>query len=200
VGPPVAVDEARAVEARSPVPIEPEANPPEPKVVPSSNRLRQGSGGQEVRFSTFWEFAVAVNRADQEALALARSDATASVPVEATELMRLLGMMWCGTVFGRFSRGWRERLLDVLIENATVGDHAVKRGRQTLYLHELGYEELVELGAKTSMSDWIRPDLDLLLTVGRFWGPEAVKRLRFVKAPERREPSMVESLLHRIRG
>jgi hypothetical protein len=36
--------------------------------------------------------------------------------------------------------------------------------------------------------------------VGRFWGADALKRLRFVEAPERHEPSMMEALLERFRG
>jgi len=31
------------------------------------------------------------------------------------------------------------------------------------------------------VSDAIRPDLDLLIAVGRFWGADAVKRFRFVE-------------------
>ena len=87
----------------------------------------------------------------------------------------------------------------MLIESATVPDHAVKLGRQTMHLRELSYEQLQEIGSKTMVPDWIRPDLDLLITVGRFWGADAVKRFRFVEAPERHEPSMMETLLDRFR-
>ena len=45
-----------------------------------------------------------------------------------------------------------------------------------------------------------QPDVDLLTTVGRFWGPDAVKRFRFVEVPERREPSRVAALLDRFRA
>jgi hypothetical protein len=48
--------------------------------------------------------------------------------------------------------------------------------------------------------DWVQPDLDLLITVGRFWGADAVKRFRFVEAPEHRGPSMMETVLERLRG
>jgi hypothetical protein len=67
-------------------------------------------------------------------------------------------------------------------------------------LGELSYEQLQEIGSKTMVPDWVRPDLDLLITVGRFWGADAVKRVRFVEAPERHEPSVMESLLERFRG
>jgi cell division GTPase FtsZ len=183
---PIAVDAA----AKSPVPVEPRTNPTEQKVV---------NPPQARAFSTFWEFAVALNRSDPAALALAGDGATSSIPLDAVELRRLIGMMWFRTVFGRLGGDWRERLLNVLIESATVPDHAVKRGRQTVHLRDLSYEELEESGSKTLVPDWVRPDLDLLIAVGRFWGADAVKRFRFVEAPERHEPSMMESLLHKFR-
>jgi hypothetical protein len=150
-------------------------------------------------FSTFWEFAVALNRSDPAALALAGNGGTSTIPLDAMELRRLLGMMWFRNVFPRLSRDWQERLLHVLVAGATVPDHVVKRGRQTAHLRELSYEELEETGSKMVLPDWLRPDLDLLITVGRFWGADAVKRLRFVEAPEHREPSIMESLLHKLR-
>ena len=151
-------------------------------------------------FTTFWEFAVAVNRSDAAALALAGNGAASDIPIDGVELRRLLGMMWFRTVLDRLSGHWRERVLNVLIESATVPDHVLKQGRQTVHLRELSYEQLQEIGSKTMVPDWIRPDLDLLITVGRFWGADAVKRLRFVEAPERHEPSMMETLLDRFRG
>jgi len=150
-------------------------------------------------FSTFWEFAVALNRSDPAALALAGNGGASTIPIDAMELRRLLGMMWFRNVFPRLSGDWRERLLQILVEGATVPDHVVKRGRQIAHLRELSYEELEETGSKMVLPDWLRPDLDLLITVGRFWGADAVKRLRFVEAPERREPSIMESLLHKLR-
>lgn len=151
-------------------------------------------------FTSFWEFAVAVNRSDPAALTLAGDGATSDIPIDGPELRRLLGMMWFRTVLARLSRDWRERILNVLIDSAPVPDHAVKFGRQTMHLRELSYEQLQEIGSKTIVPDWIRPDLDLLITVGRFWGADAVKRFRFVEAPERHEPSMMESLLQKLRN
>jgi len=107
--------------------------------------------------------------------------------------------MWFRTVLDRLPGDWRERLLHVLIERATLTDHAFKRGRQTVRLRELSYEELNEVGTTTGVPDWMRPDLDLLIAVGRFWGADAVKRLRFAEVPERQEPSMMKSLLHKFR-
>jgi len=157
------------------------------------------SPGQRA-FTTFWEFAIAVNRSDPAALVLAGNGAASDIPIDGIELRKLLGMMWFRTVLGRLSDHWRQRVLDVLVESAELPDHPLKVGRQTMHLRELSFEQLQELGAKTMVPDWIRPDLDLLITVGRFWGPDALKRFRFVDPPERREPSMMSSLLDRLRG
>jgi cell division GTPase FtsZ len=152
-------------------------------------------------FTTFWEFAIAVNRSDPAALTLASDGAASDIPMDGNELRRLMGMMWFRTVvLGRLSAHWRQRVLDVLIDSAAVPDHAVKLGRQTMHLRELSFEQLQEVGAKTMVPDWIQADLDLLITVGRFWGPDAVKRFHFVDPPERREPSVMESLLEKFRG
>jgi cell division GTPase FtsZ len=151
-------------------------------------------------FATFWEFAVAVNRSDPAALVLAGNGVTADVAIDGIELKKLLGLMWFRTVLARLSPHWRERILHVLIDSVTIPDHSVKLGRQAVHLRDLTYEQLQEISSKTMVPDWIRPDLDLLTTVGRFWGADAVKRFRFVDAPERREPSMVATLLDRLRG
>jgi hypothetical protein len=113
---------------------------------------------------------------------------------------KLLDMMWFRSVLPRLSRDWRDRVLEVLIESAPLPDHAVRLGRQTLHLREITYAQLQEIGSKTLVPDVVRPDLDLLITVGRFWGADSMKRFRFVEAPERHEPSTVESLLQRFRS
>src|SRR5215475_1248418 len=187
---PIAVADVPRVSATPPEPIRQQTNPADQKVVDPP---------RAPAFSTFWEFAVALNRSDPAALALAGNGVTSTIPLDAAELRRLLGMMWFRNVFPRLPREWHERLLNVLVEGAPVPDHVVKRGRQTAHLRELSYEELEETGSKMVLPDWLRPDLDLLITVGRFWGADAVKRLRFVEASERREPSIMESLLHKLR-
>jgi cell division GTPase FtsZ len=187
---------------------------PAPRNSPAPRRLaRRGTAANPGRrdfseiespgqrgFTTFWEFAIAVNRSDPAALVLAGNGAASDIPIDGVELRKLLGMMWFRTVLGRLSEHWRQRVLDVLVESAELPDHALKVGRQTMHLREMSYEQLQELGAKTMVPDWIRPDLDLLITVGRFWGPDTLKRFRFVDPPDRREPSMMSSLLDRFRG
>jgi cell division GTPase FtsZ len=154
--------------------------------------------GTPPAFATFWEFAVAVNRSDPAALALAGDGATSDIPLDGAEVRKLLSVMWFRTVLARLSRDWRDRLLNALIEFVPVSDHTVKLGRHTMHLRELTYEQLQDIGAKTLVPDVVRPDLDLLITVGRFWGADAVKRIRFVEAPEQPRTSKVESLLDRF--
>jgi len=185
---PIAVEEAPLV-AESPEPLEPDTDS-------SAPRVSDPPGARA--FTSFREFAVALNRSDPAALALTHDGATLDIPVDGIELRRLLGMMWFRTVLGRLPRHWRERLLQVLIDSATLTDHAVKRGRHTIHLSELSYEELNTIGSTTVAPDGIRPDLDLLIAAGRFWGPDAVKRFRFA-LPERHERSMMGSLLHKFR-
>jgi hypothetical protein len=186
---PIAGD-APLAPARSPEPVKKRRDSSDQRVV-AAPRARA--------FTTFREFAVALNHSDPAALALAGDGATSDIPVDTTELRRLLGTMWFRTVLDRLPGDWRERLLHVLIESATVPDHVVRRGRQTIHLRELSYEELEEISSRTSVPDSIRPDLDLLIAVGRSWGADAVKRFRFADVPERHEPSMMDSLLHKFR-
>jgi hypothetical protein len=153
-----------------------------------------------VAFATFWEFAVALNRSDPAAMALAGNGAATDIPIDGAELRKLLSLMWFRTMLTRLSPQWRERILNVLVDTAAVPDHVLKLGRQPMHLHELTYEQAQEIAAKTLLPDWVLTDLDLVITVGKFWGADAMKRLRFVEAPQRYEPSMMETLLDRFRG
>jgi cell division GTPase FtsZ len=187
---PIAPEDNTEAAAKSPEPVKPRSDSSDRKVV-DPPRARA--------FTTFRDFAVALNRSDPAALALAGDGAASDIPVDRAELRRLLGAIWFRNVLNQLSRDWRERLLRVLIEGATVPDHVVKRGRQTIHLRELSYEELEEFGSTASVPDSIRPDLDLLIAVGRSWGTDAVKRFRFADMPARHEPSMMDSLLHKFR-
>lgn len=150
-------------------------------------------------FATFWEFAVALNHSNPAALALAGNGASAHVPIDPLELRRLLGTLWFRSVLTQLSGHWRDRMLETLIASAAVVDHTMKFGRKTVHLRELSIEQLQEIRAKTMLPDDVQADVDLLITVGRFWGPDAVQRVHFVAAPERSGPSMMESLLDRFR-
>jgi hypothetical protein len=190
---PISVERSR-VDAGSSEPVERNEQPvaQEKMALPAAESLR------EHPFATFWEFAVAVNRSDPKALALASNGATSEFPVDGAEVKKLLGMMWFRTVLTRLSEDWRERLLNVLVEYAPVPDHAVRLGRHTTTLRQLTYLQLQEIGSKTLVPDAVRPDLDLLITVGRFWGPDALKRFRFVEASEPPRQFRVEGLIDRF--
>jgi len=139
------------------------------------------------KFSTLWEFAVAINRSDPDALALASNGVTNEIAVDGTDVRRLISTMWFRGVIPRLSREWRERVLDVLINNMPLTDHPVKLGRHSGRLRELSFAQLQELAARLPVLDVIRPDLDLLIAVGRLWGADSIKRFRFAEPVERHE-------------
>ena len=134
---------------------------------------------RERPFSTLWEFTVAVNRSDPAALALASNGVTSEIHFDGTEVKRLINTMWFRSVIPRLSREWRDRVLDVLIDSVLLKDHPVKVGRQFTRLRELSYPQLQELAGRIPVLDVVRPDLDLLIAVGRLWGADSVKRFRF---------------------
>ncbi len=150
-------------------------------------------------FSTFWEFAVAVNRSDPAALALAGRDVPPEMPIDGAEVRRVVTAMWFRTVHSRLSAYWRERLLAALAENARVTNHPVRYGRDATCLRELTYAQLQDIASNTSLADGVRPDLDLLLTVGRLWGADAVKRVRFIDGSQPQQLART-GLLERFLG
>jgi hypothetical protein len=138
-------------------------------------------------FSTLWEFAVAVNRSDPAAVALAGNGVISEIPIDGSDVRRLLSNMWFRSVIPRLSREWRDRMLDALIDSVLLKDHLVKPGRRSTHLRELSYAQLQELAAQTPVHDVVRPELDLLIVVGRLWGADSVKRFRFGEPLERQE-------------
>jgi hypothetical protein len=146
--------------------------------------LKQSRGGP---FSTLWEFAVAVNHSDPDALALASNGVTPEIPFDGDEVKRLINTMWFRSVVPRLSREWRDRVLDVLIDGVVLKDHPVKFGRQSTHLRELSYAQMQELAARIPVLDVVRPELDLLIAVGRLWGADSVKRFRFSESHDRQE-------------
>ena len=151
-------------------------------------------------FSTLGEFAVAVNRSEPVALAIAANGATAAITVEGLEVRRLLGTIWFRTVVPKLSEPWRARILDALVATAVVPNHIVRIGRQPVRLGELTYGQLLELATRSSVVDIVRPELDLLVTVGRLWGSDAVGRIRFSDVSHEPAPSRLAGLLGGLRG
>ena len=180
------------------------ATPPPPSLpevpLPHEPELEPEPASESSRFATFWEFAVALNRSEPAALALAGNGASANVPIDPSELRRLLGTMWFRSALSRLSSHWRERMLETLTAGDALPDHTIRVGRKAMRLRDLSYEQLQEIRAKTILPDDVQSDLDLLITIGRHWSPDAVRRFQFVTVPERDGPSKLEALLDKFRS
>jgi cell division GTPase FtsZ len=156
------------------------------------------SDGEPAAFSSFWEFAVAMNRSDPIALVLARSGASDDLPIEPADVRKLLGTVWFRGVVPHLSESWKTRVLDALVEGVAVPNHPVRRGKHHVRLSDMSYQDLLEL-AKTSTLAAIRPELDLLLAVGRLWGEDGLRRLRFADATPNGTPTMLAGLFQGMR-
>jgi hypothetical protein len=150
-------------------------------------------------FANLWEFAVAVNRSDPAALALAGNGATSGIAVEGPEVRKLVGTVWFRDVIARLSPAWRARLLEALVDSVELRDQDVKAGRRVIRLSEMRYEDLKDLMI-LSVPEVVRADVELLKTVGRFWGGDAIGRFRFSEGSVRREPSTLMGLLQGFRS
>jgi cell division GTPase FtsZ len=168
----------------------------EPPIVEQPQRQESSPGSS---FSSLWEFAVALNRSDPAALAVASNGARGGIPVEGLEVKRLLGTMWFRGVVPKLSREWKTRILEALVASVEVPNHGVKLGRRAVHLSELSYGELQEL-THARLPDVVRPDLELLTTVGRLWGGDAIGQFRFTDHSQTGEPSRLVSLLHGFRS
>ena len=150
-------------------------------------------------FSSFWDFAVAINRADPAALRLAGTDDVTSLVIDGSEVRKLLGTMWFRGVVPRLSPAWRERALEVLVEHAPIPNHRVKVDGRTALLSELTHAQLTDIVRRTYLPDAARADVDLLMIVGRLWGAEALQRFHFADASPHGERFTFGSLLHGLR-
>jgi cell division GTPase FtsZ len=129
-------------------------------------------------FATLLEFAVAVNRADPAALAVAR-DGASGIPVDGAEVRKLLGTLWFRGVVPRLSADWRTRLFDALRTGEEFPNHVVKVGRQQTRVSELGPAQLGDVAAGRSPADPVRQDVELLAAIARVWGDDAIRQLQF---------------------
>jgi hypothetical protein len=166
----------------------PEPKPAEPGVF-EPRRVEREDAHQHHRFSSFREFAVALNRLDPAAVSLATNGASRDMPIDASELRKLLGTFWFRSMFTRLSKDWQDRLLEELLRHAPMPNHVLRYGRRNVHLSELTCDQLEQVMAETIFPDAIRNDLQLLLTVGRLWGSEALKRFEFRPVPEAFENS-----------
>jgi cell division GTPase FtsZ len=145
--------------------------------------------------SSLWEFAVAVNRAEPSALALAANGDAAELPIDGLEVKKLLGTMWFRAILPRFSAPWRARILDALVNEVALPNHVMRVNRRAVPLSDLDCDQLQEVAARSWVPDVARADLELLAAVGRLWGSDAIKRFHFGPPPDRKESSIFAGLL-----
>jgi cell division GTPase FtsZ len=151
-------------------------------------------------FATFRDFAVAVNRSERAALALARDGTPGGIPIDGGEVKKLMGTMWFRGVIPRLSDEWRQRVLDVLVSTVPIPNHRLKVDHRGVRLSDLSYEQLSDVVKRIYLPDVARADVDLLMIVGRLWGGEAIGRFQFVAISPDGERSKFESLLHGLRS
>ena len=150
-------------------------------------------------FSSFWDFARAVNRSDPAALALAGNGADAEIEMDARELRKLLGTFWFRSVFPQLSKEWHDRLLKVVTEHASVPDHIVGKGRNAVHLREMNAEQRQRMMSDPTLPDDVRSDLQLVATVAMLWGEDALSRFEFTAAPQPADNSRLAALLQPFR-
>jgi hypothetical protein len=134
-------------------------------------------------FSSFREFALALNRADPCALGLAQDGDKCALSIDEHEVRKLLGTFWFRSMFARLSPTWRERVLTVLSERIVMPNHVLRLGRQDVRVSELNHAQLKELSSKIFLPDAVQADLHLLIAIGNLWGQEGLDRVRFSEQP-----------------
>ena len=178
--------------ATVPVPIE---APMERAVLVEPQPVHQQPVEAPTSFGNFWDLALAINRSDPGALEIAQNGASALVHVDATELRKLLGTVWFRSVFPRLSSAWRERLLAILIDSVVMPNHMLKLGRREVLMQNAGLADLKELFSKSSVSETVRSDIRLLMSIGNLWGPESLERFQFADAGSVHETSSKLALM-----
>jgi cell division GTPase FtsZ len=188
----------------SPVPV-PVSVPPadqsrDAPVPAAAASTRDSAAPATVRsFASLWEFAVALNRQDAAAIAIARDGADSQMAFEGMEVKKLLTTVWFRSIFPSLSAAWRERLLTALVDDVVIPNHSLKWRRGVTPVRDLGYADLKEIWSNTFVPEAMRVDLELLLVVGRLWGDEAMKRLRFAELEPADGSSKLGALLHSLR-
>jgi hypothetical protein len=150
-------------------------------------------------FANFREFAIAVNRSDPAALALASHGVASDIPIDGADVRKLLGTMWFRGVVTRLSPAWRARLLAALCDSMEIPDHIVGLGRQQARLSELDYVQLRAALTTPSLPEVIRADVQLLLTIVQVWGEDALRHCRFHRLSEQPAASGLAGLLQSFR-
>ena len=123
------------------------------------------------------------------------------MPLDVADIRKLLSTFWVRSLFPRLSTHWRDRMLETLLQNVAIPDHAVTHGRQTAHVSELTHEELKQIVTETIFPVAIRRDLQLLVAVGTLWGGETMRRFEFTPVSgDVQKPSRLGSLLEVFRG
>jgi cell division GTPase FtsZ len=186
----------------SPVPVTvPTTDQPIHAHTPSvTASTRESAAPPAVRgFASLWEFALALNRQDAVALAIARDRADSQIAFDGMEVKKLLTTVWFRSIFPSLSAAWRERLLAALVEDVVIPNHGLKWRRGVTAVRDLGYADLKEIWSNSFVPEAMRVDLELLLVVGRLWGDEAMSRLRFAELEPADGSSKLGALLHSLR-
>jgi cell division GTPase FtsZ len=169
------------------------------EIAPIANDAPSNDPASSPSFSTFWEFALALNRSDLAALRLAGNGADCDIPMDGRELRKLLGTVWFRSVFPLLSPEWQDRILDVLAERVTIPNRAVRNGRRSVHLQEMTQEQRQQMLIEPGVPDALRADLQLLITVATLWGADALDRFRFTPVPEATDTSRIAALLQPFR-
>ena len=174
-----------------------------PAVVSGSARIEPPRLEEPIQavpsFSSFWDFAVAINRTDSTALRLAGTGDVNALAIDGGEVRKLLGTVWFRAVVPRLSPAWRDRVLDVLVEHAPIPNHRVKVDGRGALLSELTLAQLTDIVRRTYQPDVARADVELLMIVGRLWGADALRRFHFADASPHGERFKLGALLHGLR-
>jgi hypothetical protein len=183
--PAIAADEERLVEEDAPAPV--------------VDAAARGKAERQRSFTTLWDFALAVNRNEAPALALAADGKSCDIPIESAEVRKLVGTVWFRSVFRQLSPDWRDRLLAVLLGDTRVHNHVLQQGRRAVRLNHLSYDELKQTATDLNLPDAVRADVQLLVAVGSLWGGEALSGVAFSPAEKAAPPSAFELLLQPFR-
>jgi cell division GTPase FtsZ len=150
-------------------------------------------------FASFWDLALAINRSNPQALALAQDGDDSHITIDPTELKKLLGTVWFRSAFSRLSQTWRERTLNVVLDTTVIPNHTLRVGRHDVRLSDVHHSELKELFSRLSIPEDVRADVRFVMTVGNLWGAETLARLRYADIPEASAASRLSGRLLGIR-
>jgi cell division GTPase FtsZ len=150
-------------------------------------------------FATFWEFALALNRSDPAAIAMAVDGLACNMSIDGAEIKKLLGTLWFRSVFPRLSTHWRARILEALLTSLIVSNHALRLGRRIVPVSQMTVGELKQAMTETILPDAVRTDVQLLVMVGTLWGQEALERVAFKPVEEGSQPSKFAFILQPFR-